>query len=416
VKVRWWVCFLLFLTWLMSYIDRSLMPMALPLIGKEFHLSSTLMGVVAGAFFIGYGSMQIPGGMLADKFGARKSITCGVFFWSVFSVLTGAARSLAVLIWVRIFFGFGEGVHPPAAFKALSAWFNSSERARANGFVMSSNSLGPMIAPIIFATVIEGFGWRKAFYLVSIPGFLTALTVYWYLRDRPAEHPQITRAELAEIGDECGKQEKFSYSELLKYKPLWQLFFIYMTWDMTWWGFQTWLPSYLLKARGFTLFRTGVVTALPFAAGFVGLLAASYISDRSRRPKIVLIWVLLGSSLFLVLTAIATNATTAVICLTAAGFFLPAIQGPFWSLPMDRLPSRVMGYSSGFINTGGQIAGVVSPIVIGALIQLTKHYHAGFIFMALSACASALLVSTLRDSRGRPIYPAVGADRSQCNG
>lgn len=80
MRVRWWVCFLLFLTWLMSYIDRSLMPMALPLIGKEFHLSPTLMGVVAGAFFIGYGSMQIPGGMIADKFGARKSITCGVFF------------------------------------------------------------------------------------------------------------------------------------------------------------------------------------------------------------------------------------------------------------------------------------------------------------------------------------------------
>jgi len=335
------------------------------------------------------------------------------FFWSLFSVLTGAARNLTILIWVRIFFGLGEGIHPPAAFKALSAWFNSSERARANGLVMSSNSLGPMIAPLLFAAVIKGFGWRNAFYLVSIPGFLTALAVYWYLRDKPAEHPQMTEKELAEIGEECGKQEKFSYSELLRYKALWQLFFIYMTWDVAWWGFQTWLPSYLLKARGFTLFRTGAVTALPFAAGFVGLLAASYISDRSGKRKTVLISVLLGSALFLLLTATATKATTAVICLTAAGFFLPAIQGPFWSLPMDMLPSRVMGYSSGFINTGGQIAGVGSPIVIGALIQLTKHYHAGFIFMGISACASALLVGTLRDPRGRPRSPAVGADCSR---
>jgi len=75
MKVRWWVCFLLFLTWLMSYIDRSLMPMALPLIGQEFHMSPTVMGVVVSAFFVGYASMQIPGGMLADKFGARNSIT-----------------------------------------------------------------------------------------------------------------------------------------------------------------------------------------------------------------------------------------------------------------------------------------------------------------------------------------------------
>ena len=77
MKVRWWVCLLLFLTWLMSYIDRSLMPMALPFIGQEFHLNPTVMGAVVGAFFIGYAAMQIPGGLIADRFGARNSITLG---------------------------------------------------------------------------------------------------------------------------------------------------------------------------------------------------------------------------------------------------------------------------------------------------------------------------------------------------
>jgi sugar phosphate permease len=395
VKVRWGVCFLLFLTWLMSYVDRSLMPMALPLIGQEFHLNPTLMGVVVSAFFIGYASMQIPGGMIADKIGARKSITLGVFFWSLFSLLTGAASSLTNLIGIRVLFGLGEGMHPPAAFKALSVWFQSSERSRANGFVMSSNSLGPMIAPILFAAAIEAFGWRRAFYIVSIPGFLTALAVYWYLRDTPAEHPYITERELAEIGTESGTPEKLPYSRLLKYRALWQLFFIYMTWDAAWWGFQAWLPSYLVRVRGFALLKTGAVTALPFAAGFIGILAFSYISDRSGRRKTVLVSALLGSAFFLALTALATSATAAIVFLTATGFFLPAIQGPFWSLPMDLLPSGVMGYSSGFINTGGQLAGVASPIIIGALIQLTNDFHAGFIFMAVSACVSAVLVVTL---------------------
>ncbi len=211
MKVRWRICFLLFLTWLMSYIDRSLMPMAIPLIGQEFHLSPTVMGVVLSAFFIGYASMQIPGGMIADKFGARKTITLGVASWSLFSLLTGTIGSLASLIGVRILFGLGEGMHPPAAFKALSAWFNSAERARANGLVMSSNTIGPMIAPILFATVMGAFGWRKAFYLVSIPGFLITLAVYWYLRDTPAEHPHMTAGELAEIGAESESQEKLSF-------------------------------------------------------------------------------------------------------------------------------------------------------------------------------------------------------------
>jgi sugar phosphate permease len=407
MKVRWWVCFLLFLTWLMSYIDRSLMPMAVPLITQEFHMSPTVMGVVISAFFVGYASMQIPGGILADKIGARKTITLGVAAWSMFSLLTGMAWSLTSLIWVRILFGLGEGIHPPAAFKALSAWFNSAERARANGFVMSSNAIGPMIAPILFAVVMGAFGWRKAFYLLSIPGFLITLAAYWYLRDTPDEHPSITASELAEIGGEVNSQEKISFSELSKYRTLWQLFFIYMTWDVTWWGFQAWLPSYLLKVRHFSLMNTGAVAALPFAAGFIGLLIFSYLADWTGKRKAILVSVLLGNALFMLLTATASTATSAVIFLTATGFFLPAIHGPFWSLSMDLLPSRVMGYSSGVINTGGQIAGVAAPIVIGALIQFTGHYDAGFVFMAVSAGLSALLVATLSTRKELTSAPAV---------
>lgn len=405
MKVRWWVCFLLFLTWLMSYIDRSLMPMALPFIGEEFHLSPTVMGAVVSAFFIGYAAMQIPGGLIADRFGARNSITLGVAAWSVFSVLTGAAQSLANLVWVRILFGLGEGLHPPAAFKALSAWFKSAERARANGLVMSSNTLGPMLAPIVFASLMQAFGWRKAFYLVSIPGFLIAISAYRYLRDRPEEHPAITPGELAEIGGEDAKRLDISFSELLRYRALWRLFFIYLTWDVTWWGFSAWLPTYLLKGRGFTLLHTGALAALPYAAGFVGLMIAAYISDRSGKHKWVFVAVMLGNALFMLLTATAATATAAVVFLTAAGFFLPAIHAPFWSLVMDLLPSRVMGYSTGFINTGGQIAGIGSPIIMGALIQLTGHYTAAFFFMAASASLSALLAGRLHEA---PIGVSVG--------
>ncbi len=136
MKVRWWITGLLFLTWLMSYIDRSLMPMALPFVAREFGLKPTMMGLVSSAFFLGYGLMQIPGGLIADRWGARRAMTLALLLWSVFSVLTGRARDVWMLIWTRVFFGLGEGLHPPAAFKALSAWFSSAERARANGIVM----------------------------------------------------------------------------------------------------------------------------------------------------------------------------------------------------------------------------------------------------------------------------------------
>jgi sugar phosphate permease len=222
------------------------------------------------------------------------------------------------------------------------------------------------------------------------------MAAYWFLRNNPSQHPRITERERAEIGPGDNSTEKISFSELIRHGALWQLFFVYMTWDVTWWGFQAWLPSYLLKVRGFSLVNTGALAALPFAAGFLGVLAAAYVADRTGRRKAVLVVVLLGNALFMLLTATAPTATRAVIFLTATGFFLPSIQGPFWSLPMDLLPSRVMGYASGLINTGGQIAGVGAPVVIGALIQWTGHYDAGFIFMAISAAVSALLAGALK--------------------
>lgn len=407
MNVRWWICFLLFLTWLVSYIDRSLMPMALPLIAEEFHLSPTAMGAVISVFFLGYAAMQIPGGVIADKIGARNSMTLGIAAWSIFSFLTGMASSLTSLMWVRVLFGMSEGVHPPAAFKALSAWFPSRERSRANGLVMSSNTLGPMIAPILFTAVMGAFGWRRAFLVVSIPGFLVAVAVYWYLRNRPAEHPMVSAAELAFIGSDSDKQEKIGFRELVKYPALWKLFLIYMTWDVTWWGFQAWLPSYLFRVRGFSLGNTGLVTALPFAVGFIGVLLAGYVADRTGKRKAVLLVVLLGNALFMSLTAVAPNAAAAVILLALTGLFLPSIHGPFWSLPMDMLPPRVMGYASGLINTGGQIAGVGSPVVIGALIEWTGHYDAGFIFMAISAAISAALVASLKEPRVRATESAL---------
>jgi sugar phosphate permease len=172
------------------------------------------------------------------------------------------------------------------------------------------------------------------------------------------------------------------------------------------------LPSYLLS-RGFTLLRTGAVAALPYAAGIAGLLLCSYISDRTRGRKPVLVTVLLGIAVCMLALPAARTTTGVVALLIAAGFFLPAIHGPFWSIVMDLLPASIMGFSTGFINTGGQIAGLVSPIVIGALIQWTGKYEAGFLFMAAAAAVSTLLTLTLPESRGLTRSASAASPASQ---
>jgi len=108
IRLRWWVCFLLFAIFVMSYIDRSLMPLAIPFIVREFQISPAIAGVVLSAFFAGYAFMQIPGGLLADRIGPRKTVTIGIMAWSLFSVLTGTARSLSQMISIRIGFGLAR--------------------------------------------------------------------------------------------------------------------------------------------------------------------------------------------------------------------------------------------------------------------------------------------------------------------
>jgi len=391
----------------MSYVDRSLMPLAIPFIAREFQISPAVAGIVLSAFFVGYASMQIPGGLIADRIGPRKTVTIGITAWSVFSVLTGLARNLTQLIWIRIGFGLCEGVHPPASLKAIAVWFPRDERTRASAVFLSSNTIGPMVAPVLFAAAMSAFGWRGAFLAISVPGFLLAAAAYWYLRDHPSEHPRITARELAEIGKEAQAREPIPLSGVLRHKNLWQLFFIYGAWDATWWGFQSWLPSYLVD-RGFTLVKTSAAASLPYAAGFAGMLISARVSERLRNRRAVLIAVLLGDAICMLLTSMATTNTMAVLLLTATGFFLPAIHGPFWSLPMDLLPRHVIGASLGFLNTAGQLAGLAAPVVIGALVQWTGHYEAGFVFMAICAGISASLVLTLREHQEAPMKAAAG--------
>ncbi len=401
MRLRWWVCFLLFAVFVMSYVDRSLMPLAIPFMAREFQISPAVVGVVLSAFFVGYAFIQIPGGLLADRIGPRKTVTIGITAWSLFSVLTGTVRNLSQMIWVRICFGLCEGVYPPAALKAVAVWFPRGERTRASALLLSSNTIGPMVAPLLFATAMGTFGWRGAFLAISVPGFLLAGVAYLYLRDHPDEHPKITAGELAEIGKEGQARGRIPLREVLNHKSLWKLFLIYGAWDATWWGFQSWLPSYLID-RGFTVVKTSAAASLPYAAGFVGMLISARIAERMQNRRTVLFAVLLGNAVSMLLTSIATSNTMAVILLTAAGFFLPAIHGPFWSLPMDLLPPHVIGASVGFLNTAGQLAGLAAPMVIGALVEWTGHYEAGFLFMSLSAGVSALLVLTLRDHRAAP--------------
>jgi len=124
------------------------------------------------AFFVGYASFQIPGGILADKFGPRKVLSGAILWWSAFTLFTGTVTSLFSMIWIRVFSGSARALLRPATWKACANWSPAKERSATSALMMCSNALGPALAPLFVTAVMAAWGWRAVFYSLTFPGLL----------------------------------------------------------------------------------------------------------------------------------------------------------------------------------------------------------------------------------------------------
>ena len=177
---------------------------------------------------------------------------------------------------------------------------------------------------------------------------------------------------------------------------------MWFTFDITLWGFASWLPTYLVKARGFALVTMGITASLPFFAGAAGLIFGGWISDKwfqSSRKTPIIITQLIGA-FCLYLTYTVTSPTMAVVYETLAGGFLYMGMGAFWALPMSIIPKTVMGTASGLINTAGQVAGFISPIAVGYLVQITGgSFNTAFMFLIVGTVLSSAIALTVKEKK-----------------
>lgn len=404
-KKRNIVLLILFLTWTVCYMDRMVMTVAVPYIAKDFNLTSVEMGVVMSAFFAGYALFQIPGGMLADKFGARKVMAIAVSWWSVFTAFTGMATSLFSMLIIRFLFGLGEASFPGGSWKTVSTWFPKKERATANSFMLSSNSLGPAIAPLFVVGIMATFSWRSVFYFLFIPGIIVVALILYFVRNKPEDSKMISPEELKVITEKDSEEDltnKISFKDVIKLPIVWKIFFTFFAFDIVFWGFSSWIPTYLVNARSFKLVKMGIIASLPFFAGTVGTVAGGYLSDKYfvGNRRIVIVISLILTATCLILTYITPNEVLAMTFLTFTGFFVCIAFSGIWALPMNILPPEVMGSSSGFINFAGQMAGFISPIAMGFLIQVAEgSFGIAFGFLVVSSIISASIAFTIHEAK-----------------
>jgi ACS family D-galactonate transporter-like MFS transporter len=380
------------LMYFIAYIDRVNMSVAGPLIRDEMGLSNLELGLVFSAFAYPYAAMQIFGGWLADRFGPRKVLIVPSLIWGLATLFTGFVGSVAALLVMRFALGLGEGGAFPTATRAFTYWMPITQRGFAQGITHSFSRLGGAITPPLVVLIIAIAGWRESFIILGAISLAWTALYFAVFRDTPAEHPRVTPEELAEINQGRVIEEKKErgptpWGRLIK--GMWKVTFVDFCYGWSLWVYLTWLPSYLKDARGFDLKEMALFTALPLMAGVVGDTLGGVVSDRLLKKTgnlrfarvSVLTFGLVGSLMCMVPMISMKDPLMAVLLLSLSFFCLELTNAVLWSLPID-IAGDYAGTASGMMNTGFGVAGMISPVVFGFLIQTTGSYHLPFMISA----------------------------------
>lgn len=372
----------LWLWMLVNYLDRVAISFAGPAIMKSLSLSPASFGIVLSSFGIGYLLSQIPGGLIADRWGAKIVLVVGPLFWALFTGLTGLVSTLAAFVVVRVLFGISEGLSVPSLHRLVGDRFEPRERARALAIGLSALAIAPAVAGPFVGKLVAAFGWQTMFFLMMIPALLAGLTSYALI---PAAAPAPVTADPEQAG------RAGSIRAVLLQRSFWLMAGSYCCYNVAFWGYLGWMPSYLALAHHIDLKAAGPIAGIPYIFAFLGLLFWGWLGTgpfHHRRPQLITCSLLLaGASLFVAYRA--DTLAQSVAGLSSAAFFLYGCQGSLGAVILDLAPPALRGTYIGIVSTAGQIGGLLAPGIVGLLVNATGSFSSGFTFMALALCAAA---------------------------
>ncbi|AYF86852.1 MFS transporter [Pseudomonas sp. JS3066] len=413
-NVRWRIFLIMLLLTAINYIDRASLSVALPLIAPEFNLSPAMEGLLLSAFFWSYALMQIPGGLLLDRYQTRGIIGVATVAWGLFQALGAASHNWLVLLATRIGLGVAESPIMPAGAKLNGAWLTPNERGRGAVLVDGGAPLGSALGAIIISGLIAWLGsWRMAFVVAGVGTVLAGVLAWKYIRNHPSEHAGVNEAELEHITSANANAQRGRREHnpplrvLLKDRSILAMFAGYSCVLSVFYGLLTWMPSYLHKAHGLDISAMGGATFLIFMCGFVGELIGGWIGDRWKSagasPNLVMRSMFSGSALVAaacILGAAYVSSAPLVIGLLCVAMFFIRWCGMYWCLPAIIGGPAKTGVLAGTMNFCGNMAGVVVPILIGLIVEFSGSYFLALIFFVVMAALLALF-SSLIDYRER---------------
>jgi len=389
---------------MINYLDRTVLGIAAPFLTKDLALSAAQMGMVFSAFSWSYAALQIPGGIFLDRFGTRLTYFIAVVFWSVFTGMMGVVRSLNALILTRIGVGVFEAPCFPANSRILATWFPQHERARANGIYSFGQYVGLGFLSVPLFWVTQRFGWRGLFFLVGALGVAFGL-LWWALYRNPGESDTVSRAELDYIeagggGEYRGEPLRFKRSHiwaLLRHRQVVGASLGQFGGNSTQVFFVTWFPTYLVTARGMTFIQAGLMTSLPYIGASIGVLAGGLLSDTLLKRtgsanlarKLPIVGGMLLASTIVAAAYVPTGSNSLVMLIMSIAFFGQGMTNLGWTVVSDIAPKKLIGLTSGIFNFSANLAGIVTPLVIGIAFDMTGSFVGPLVYIGVVALVGA---------------------------
>ncbi len=388
-----------FITYSLAYLDRANFGFAAAGgMALDLNITAAMSSLLGSLFFLGYFFFQVPGALYASKKSAKKLIFWSLIFWGALAMATGMVSNVNGLIVIRFLLGVVESAVMPSMLVFLSMWFTKSERSRANTFLILGNPVTILWMSVLSGYLVDSVGWRWMFIIEGFPAILWAFLWWKLVVDKPGEAKWLTDDEKSDLQEQLDIEQKEikpvkNYAIAFRSKVVILLCLQYALWCIGVYGFVMWLPSIINAAPDSDIVKTGWLSAVPYLLAIIGMLAASYYSDKTlKRKSFIWPFLLIGSLAFYGSYLIGTsNFWLSYALLVIAGGAMYAPYGPFFAVITEVLPRNVSAGAIALINSLGALGSFVGAYIVGYLNGTTGGFGASYIFMAGSLFLSAIL-------------------------
>lgn len=417
-KARYQILALLAVGTMINYLDRTVLGIAAPQLTKELGINAALMGLLFSVFSWSYVASQIPGGLFLDRFGSKVTYFLSMTFWSLCTLAQGLVHGIGALFAFRLGLGVSEAPCFPTNSRVVATWFPQSERAMATGTYTVGEYIGlAFFSPFLFM-LMGAFGWRSLFYVVGGVGLVFGV-IWWMFYREPRDHPSANQAELDYIetggglthrkqgADASGAAAASAASaksgfewrtigRLLKHRQLTGICLGQFAGNSTLVFFLTWFPTYLATERHMAWLKIGFFAIMPFIAASIGVMFGGIFSDwllrRGTSPNVarklpIIAGLLLASTIIL---ANYVESNVVVIVILSVAFFAQGMAALGWTLVSDIAPDGLLGVTGGIFNFAANLAGIVTPLVVGFIVAATGSFVGALVFIGAVALVGAL--------------------------